>query len=126
MITISENEVFGRIEGVQSGLLNRWTFPVKWLARMAKHYWMEGQFSLGMEYGYLLAMNDLIHGIDSTSTTLEESDELQGSVRFSDVSDDRLLTDRDILDRAISVLHAHDLSIEADKLQELMVTRGRE
>ncbi len=55
-----------RIKRIQNGSgLNRDNFP-KMIADIAQDKWNEPLFSYGMEYGYILALHDLIDCVDST------------------------------------------------------------
>lgn len=56
-----------RIKAIQNGSgLNRDQFPEQMKGIVAKEKWYDSLFSYGMEYGYLLAMSDIVHGMDST------------------------------------------------------------
>jgi hypothetical protein len=60
----------GRIDNIQSGAgLNRSNFPDDAIGEIAKEQWNDVKFAYGMEYGYLLAMYDLLNGLDSTEAT---------------------------------------------------------
>mgnify|MGYP001570451171 CR=1 FL=1 len=50
-----------KIEDVQSGTFDRSEFPEELKGEMAKTCWNNDYFSYGMEYGYLLAMVDLLN-----------------------------------------------------------------
>jgi hypothetical protein len=72
-ISINGTEALGRIKRIQNGSgLKRKNFPTQWKAELARDYWCNGIFNLGMEYGYLLAMSDIANKTDSTEG---ESDE---------------------------------------------------
>lgn len=63
---MTEQEAGDRARRVQNGLLDRSHFPPEWKAEIAAHEWHNPLFSYGMEYGYLLAMADIMNKTDST------------------------------------------------------------
>lgn len=55
----------GRIAQVQNGEIERHSFPEEMKGEIAKDVWHDAKFAFGMEYGYLLAMVDLLKHLET-------------------------------------------------------------
>lgn len=66
---MNEANLRARIKRIQNGSgVNRDMLPESMRGLMAKDLWDVPEFACGMEYGYLLAMKDLLSGVDSTNS----------------------------------------------------------
>lgn len=64
---VDADELRSRIKRIHDGSgVDRDNYPKSWRGEIANEMWDTPQFGLGMEYGYILAMLDLINGTDST------------------------------------------------------------
>jgi len=69
------NEAQRRIKLIQSSTsLNRDNLPESMRGSLAKDLWNDHTFDYGMEYGYLLAMFDIVNGTDSVTPAEENAD----------------------------------------------------
>lgn len=70
---IDANEARRRIKAIQSsGGVDRQNFPEDMKGELAREKWDDHTFDYGMEYGYLLAMLDIVNGTDSVTPSSED------------------------------------------------------
>lgn len=63
----AESAAYDRIKRIQNGSgVRRDYFSDEMKGTIAKRNWDDEMFAYGMEYGYLLAMIDMINGTDAT------------------------------------------------------------
>jgi len=54
---MNKKQAIKKIASIQNGKgINTLIFPEKQKADIAKRFWRSGEFNLGMEYGYILAL----------------------------------------------------------------------